>query len=149
MAIGINDAIQKRGTQVELQDNTSALLAAAAFVKCATLNYGPTQSSGAPDVEIALTFDPSVAIASGQVIYIHVRPINVDGIKDTPVPSASYVQHQKGVLYCEAVATEQTLRAVLKNMPENSEIYFENAAGQQWDAGWVAKATPLTRGPSA
>lgn len=157
MAIGSNDAIEKFGTldTVSAGGGTSAVNDAAMSAAADAAAW--TNDDDAPDVVLILKFQKPSGTPDGH-IYIHVRPINVDGTDDAYQPDATDRVSQAGVFQVPTGlgnATDVTCVKQISLLPfqckssQEYEFYVFNDAGVTMSAGWTLKVRPVTMGPHA
>lgn len=102
-------------------------------------------------VDLTLTCAFGTNPTAGSTISVVMRPLNIDGTTDAPVPTATYLTHTVGAFYVIANTSTNTYLCRVWEVPTREyEVYlYNNATGQSVSANWTLKATPFTCRPSA
>ena len=138
-----NEAIPVFGSTVTVSTAVGTLGAAAVDSESKT---AITQNYLKADLTLAVTF--SVAPVAGATIDVYRRDLNVDGVGDNPVPTATYTYKYIGSFNVDAVTSLQYLSKNGVPLSVDCELYIKNSTAQTMSSGWVLKAKPWTYGPA-
>jgi len=133
------------GTTVTLQ-TSGASVASAAISAAAGTAYDLSDDTPAdyPDAEFALTCSFGGTPAANTIIALVIRPLDIDGTTDAPVPTATYVVETFGSFSHSGVNTTQTLRCFAQNIPRKGEVYLYNGTLGTSFSSWTLKMTPVS-----
>jgi hypothetical protein len=151
MAIGTNDAVRKfSATTITLESSGGTAIANNALSVAAGTQYDLTSTDHADTDRAIFTLTCSCATAFTALgaIQIVVRPMDIDGTTDAPVPTTAYPHRVVGHFNMINQTASQTVEATAVNLPRKGEVYLFNTAGQQVSTGWALKMTPIAYGPA-
>jgi hypothetical protein len=138
------------GTQITLEANGASIgNNAIAQANDANVDLSDDTPADSFDGEFALTVNYPVAPTAGSSISLILRPLNIDGTADAPVPTATYLNEMFGTFLPNAATGAQTLRCFATHLPREFEAYlFNNGTGQTIPAGWTLRFRPVTYQPA-
>jgi hypothetical protein len=150
MAISTGDSVRKfSATTITLEANGAAIANnAIGQADDAGYNLAATDHKDADRALFVLTCTCAVAFNDMGAISIVVRPLNIDGTTDAPVPTASYPHRTVGAFSVKAQTASQTVECIAYDLPREGDVYLMVTAGQQMSTGWSLKMIPLTTGPA-
>lgn len=134
------------GTQKTLQ-TSGTTVASGALSAAAAAVYAQADTLDFPDAVFALTIAPGAAVTAGSSIDLVLRPLDIDGTTDAPVPTASYLNHFVGS-FRPTGSGSQTLYLEVRDVPRAAEAYILNNATGQATGAWTLKMTPLSYQPT-
>ncbi len=147
--MAVNDLKEVFGTQVDL-DSTSAAVNDDAF-SIATDLENFTNTGDAPQANVVLLANFSVAPAIDSLINLYLKPLDIEGTNDPETPDADFPHIYVGSFPLNNVTTAQytTIQISLPNTKTGQvyEVYIENKSGSTLPAGWIIYVTPTTVGP--
>jgi len=152
VAIDTDDTIDKTGTQDEVT-TSSASVADAAFSIASDTSIWPN-TDDTPAASFVLAVQWATLPDDGSLINLYARKMNVQGINDSPIPSANNTDQFIGSFLTDgdvAINTDAFLTTpwlTLGNPSQDYEYYIENLTGQTISAGWNLYATSATKGPA-
>ena len=154
MAIGTNAAVPFFGTTDPLDDTTtSAVLNDASSVAADIAAW--TNTDDAPAANVILRWQYAAGTLDGD-IDLHIRPLNVDGTGDTPVPTFLDPVGYVGSFQVDtslATATDSILMRSISLLPwtmktsQEFEFYLINRSGVTIAANWDLDIVPMALGP--
>lgn len=156
MAIAENALIEFFGTPDVVDGTTPGAVASDGFsiIDAATGLIAWTNDDDAPSATFVLTFDLAVTGTEGSVINLYTKLVDIDGSTgDTEDPSAENLTAYLGsFLYDDNATTSSMIATCIAKLPnmmtqQVHHFFIENKTGQQIDAGWSLRVTPLTYGP--
>jgi len=155
MAIGTDDAVDKFGTQDNLDDTTTSAITNGSFSVAAD-HADWTNDDDAPIASVVLTFQyPSGTLDATAHVKLHMALLNVDGTTDEALPDSSF-DRVVGVFGVDAglgATTDVSIAEdiALPNTKTSQEYSFriENNTGVTISANWDLLITPKTIGPHA
>jgi hypothetical protein len=149
MAISTDAAIEFFGTQDTL-GTSSASVADAAFSVAGDLSTW-TNDDDAPQANVILLANFSVAPDANSSIALFLRPLNIQSTNPQDIPTANFQQSYVGSFPVKNVTTAQyvSINISLPNTKASQgyELYLQNNTGQSLPAGWDVYVTPKTIGP--
>ena len=108
-----------------------------------------TTGGGFPFVEFVLSGTFGAAPTVGKSVALLLRPMNINGTLDAPVPSTTYLQKFMGTFTVSADTTQSLLMSVERPLPDEFEAYLYNVdTGQALNSGATLIATPYTYNPA-
>ena len=155
MAIGTGAAVEVFGTTDPVDDGTSLAVNNGAMSTSASISAW-TNTDDAPLAQLILLWQYPSGTITGN-IDIHVRPINVDGTNDTPVPTATDKVGYAGTFQIAtalAATTDQAQMQIISLIPfqmktsQEYEFYLFNDSGVQISANWDLDIVPKTFEPN-
>lgn len=151
MAISTDAAIHFFGIQDPL-GTSSAAVADAAFSIASDLSTW-VNDDDAPQANVTLLANYSVAPDANSVINLYLRPLDIQSTNDQEIPDANFLHTYVGSFPVNDVTTAQYISIDIglpnAQTSQNYEFYVENQTGQSLPAGWDIYVTPKTIGPHA
>ena len=152
MAIAVNDAIHKFGTQVDLSAGTTpGAVASNVFSVAADLDTF-TNVDDAPMASITFEMEVDVNAADNSGCYMYFRALNVVSTRDDEIPKATY-RHSPIAFFPALNGTlalqRSTVVVPLPNYKTSSvwEVYIENKTEQAITTStWSVFITPISIG---
>ncbi len=157
MAISVNDAILKHGTQDEVTSGTPATISSDAFGKAdqgASVNFANSNDAPLAAAVLKVQFDTSFPTVGTIGLYAHL--LNIEGTNDPGVPDANNEQTFVGSFLIDfgiAADTDFYTYIELFRMPgigasQVIDWYLKNqGTGQTIGVSWQLWITPITEGP--
>lgn len=154
MAIGTNAAVPFFGTTDALDDTTTAAINNDASSVAADITAW-TNTDDAPAAQAILRWQYPSGTLDGD-IDLCIRPLNVDGTTDTPVPTFADPVGYVGTFWVDtslAVTTDSVLMRSFNLLPwtmktsQEFEFYLINRCGAQITANWDLDIVPMALGP--
>lgn len=157
MAIEINDAILKFGTQDEVTSGTPATIASNAFGKAdqgATVNYTNDDNTPLGAAVLKVQFDTTMPTVGTIGLFAHL--LNIEGTNDPGVPDANNEQTFVGSFLIDfGVANDvdfytyiELFRMPMIGSAQVIDWYLKNeATAQTIGVSWQLWITPITEGP--
>jgi len=154
MAISTDAAVEFFGTTDAVDDGSTSAVNDNAMSAAADISAW-TNDDDALGVMLILRWQYPSGTIDGD-ISIHVRPINVDGTDDPPVPTTT---DPKGFGGSFEISTGQSattdtvyplyvpLRTFSTKTSQEYEFYLQNQSGVQMSANWDLDIIPKTVGP--
>ena len=149
MTINTDGTIEEFGAKDPLDDTTtSSIIDANMSVQADAAEW--TNTDDAAEIQLILMFQHAAGSISG-AINIHVRPIEVDGTNDTPIPTTADQLGYAGSFVLDAsqaTATDTFYTAKIPLTPfstksqQKYEFYLLNDSGQTMSAGWDLDGVP-------
>ena len=154
MAITVNDAIDKFGTQEEvtvLGSPVPPAVSNGAFSTAASVNQW-TNTDDAPGAVFVGKFNYSSAPTANGTVELYARLLNIQSTNDMTAPDSNFQQVFLGSFPLNDATGNQysVLEADLLNTKSNQvyEFYLYNNAGQTLSSSWQLWVTPKTVGPA-
>jgi len=153
MAIGTDDAIDKFGTDDDL-DSTSAAVTNTSFSVAGDLAQW-TNDDDAPFARFILESTFSVSPDANSVVELFARLIDFNvGNDDTEVPTANFPHKLLGAFAIKDQTAIQRSAPLFCRLPNYDtsqvyEFYIRVQTGQTVSAGWTIFVKPITGGPHA
>ena len=134
------------GAVVKVLESAGLAIANGAVVQASAATYSvEVDGGGYPDADFALIGTFGAAPTEGATLALYARPLDIDGTADTDVPESTRPTRFIGTFVVNNVTTEQVLLLEAVELPRKADYYvFNNATGQQLNAGWTLKVTPRT-----
>lgn len=146
-----NEAIRTRGTEKTLEANGGAC-SSAAIVQANDATYAVVADGASfPDAEFVLRCQwATITSIENKTVDLYARDLNIDGTNDVIAPTATFMHRYIGSFRISAVAanTDQFMKLVAYDVPEEAEYYIINSSGQTISSGWTLKVTPRTNKPA-
>lgn len=149
MAINTDGTIEEFGTRDALDDTTTSAVSDANMSVQGDVTEW-TNTDDAAEIQLVLMFQHPAGSISGS-INVHVRPIEVDGTNDTPIPTTADQLGYAGSFQLDAsqaTATDTFYTAKIPLTPfstksqQKYEFYLFNDSGQTMSAGWDLDGVP-------
>ena len=149
MTINADGTIEEYGTRDALDDTTtSAVSDANMSVQADAAEW--TNTNDAAEIQLILMFQHPAGSISGS-INVHVRPIEVDGTNDTPIPTTANPLGHAGSFQLDASQATATDTFYTTKIPltpfstksqQKYEFYLLNDSGQTMSADWDLDGVP-------
>lgn len=156
MAIGTDAAIEVFGTTDPFDDTTTSAITDGNM--CADADIAAwTNTDDAPFLKLILRFQYPSGTVDGNVD-IHVRPINVDGTDDPPVPTTTNPTGYAGLFEISPGISATTdypfvalisLQSFSTKTSQEYEIRIKNNTGVTISANWDLDGIPASIEPNA
>lgn len=156
MAIGTDAAIEVFGTTDAVDDTTTSSVADGAMSVAADITAW-TNDDDAPLAMLVLLWQYPSGTIDGS-INIHVRPINIDGTNDPPVPTATDQLGYAGtfqIATAQSATTDTPYTQIIPLLPfatktsQEYEFYLFNDSGVSMSANWDLDIIPKAFEPNA
>jgi len=156
VAIGTNTAVPFFGTTDALDDTTTSAITNDASSVAADITAW-TNTDDAPAANVILRWQYPSGTLDGD-IDLQIRPLNVDGTSDTPVPTFADPVGYVGTFQVDtslAVTTDSILMRSINLLPwmmktsQEFEFYLINRSGVTISANWDLDIVPMALGPKA
>lgn len=151
MAIGTDDAIEKFGTQDDVNSSSAAVASDAYSVSGDTADW--TNDDDAPMAAAVLECAFGTAPDANSTVDLYAQHMDIVGTDDSATPDDDAPHFYLGSFPLQNVTTRQhiVIEIPLPNV-ETSQVYHffvKNNGGQSMSSGWQLHITPKTIGPHA
>ncbi|PCJ26700.1 MAG: hypothetical protein COA94_04705 [Rickettsiales bacterium] len=151
MAIGTDATIIVLGT-TDVADDTSTSAIVDGVMSVAADITAWTNDDDAPFANFILNWQSAATTLTGN-IFLHVRPINIDGANDSPIPTTADPIGRAGVFEIDGAKAINTdhpylasidLRPFTMKTSQEFEFYLFNNTGETIAANWDLDVVPLS-----
>lgn len=131
------------GSSVDLQSSGASVASGSMSAACPT-TVDLSASGDYPHGEFVLAAAAGTNFTQLGPVQVILRPLDIDGTNDAPVPTAAYPMRLAGVFSMFAQTATQYQSVFAYDLPRKFEAYLLNNAGQAISAGWTLKFRPFT-----